>query len=169
MTKKKSATVEPTAEEKAAAEALHLKECQAIEADRVKAREAEEQAARDREAAEAKARRAIAIVDADGVLIGKVQGPTDSEWEKAPAECRFANGFDNALHRYRIAEWRPGRFRFEPVTHAKDSAAENLEVSPKILAPLARVAVALASTATPSPADVGKLVDFLKSFDAQGN
>jgi hypothetical protein len=169
MTKKKSATVEPTAEEKAAAEAAHLKECQEIEAARVKAREAEEQAARDREAAEAKARRAIAIVDADGVLIGKVQGPTDSEWNKAPAELRFENGFDNAFHRYRLAEWKPGRFRFEPVLHAKDSAAENAEGSPKILAPIARAVVALASAQTPAASDVGKLVDFLKSFDAQGN
>lgn len=169
MTKKKSSTVEPTAEEKAAAEAAHLKECQAIEAERVRVREAEAKAAAEREEAEAKARRAIALIDADGVLIGKIQGPTDAEWNKAPAECRFPNGFDNALHRYQLTEWKPGRFRFEPITHAKDTAAENAEGSPKILAPIARAVVALASAQTPAAGDVGKLVDFLKSFDAQGN
>jgi len=113
--------------------------------------------------------RALAIVDADGVLIGRVDNPTDAEWSKARPECRFPNGFDNALHRYRLVMWRPDRWRFEPVIHAKDSAEENLEGSPKVLAPLARAVIALASAQTPAAGDVGKLVDYLKTFDAKGN
>ena len=112
--------------------------------------------------------RALAVLDADGVLVGRVDNPTDAEWDKAKPECRFLNGFDNALHRYRLAQWKPGRWRFEAITHEKDRADENLEGSPKILAPLARAVVALASAQTPAAGDVGKLVDFLKSFDAQG-
>lgn len=118
---------------------------------------------------ENKAKRALAVLDADGVLIGKVEGPTDDQWTKAAPQCRFENGFDNALHRYQITEWKPGRFRFEPIRHDKDTAAENFEGSPKILAPIARAVVALASAQTPAASDVAKLVDFLKSFDAQGN
>ena len=113
--------------------------------------------------------RALAVLDADGVLIGRVDNPSDAEWDKAKPECRFVNGFDNALHRYRLVMWRPDRWRFEPVMHAKDAAEENLEGSPKILAPLARAVIALASAQTPAAGDVGKLVDFLKTFDAKGN
>lgn len=113
--------------------------------------------------------RAVAIVNAEGVLIGRIDNPTDAEWDKARPECRFLNGFDNALHRYRLAQWTPGRWRFEAITHEKDRAGENLEGSPKILAPLARAVVAMASAQTPAAGDVAKLVDFLKSFDAQGN
>lgn len=113
--------------------------------------------------------RALAVLDADGVLIGRVDNPSDAEWDKAKPECRFLNGFDNALHRYRLVMWRPDRWRFEPVTHAKDAADENLEGSPKILAPLARAVIALASAQTPAAGDVGKLVDYLKTFDAKGN
>ena len=138
----------------------------ARDAERDRAREAEEAARRE---AEARARRVIAILDADGVLVGRVENPSDAEWSKARPECRWANGFDNALHRYKLAEWAPGRWRFEPIAHAKDAAGENLEGSPKILAPLARAVVALASGQTPTTSDLGKLVDFLKSFDAQGN
>ena len=113
--------------------------------------------------------KAIAIVNAEGVLIGRIDGPTAAEWEKAKPECRFPNGFDNALHRYRLAEWKPGRFRFEAVAHAKDNASENLDDAPQILAPLARAVIALASAQTPAAGDVGKLVDYLKTFDAKGN
>jgi hypothetical protein len=113
--------------------------------------------------------RALAVLDADGVLIGRVDNPGDAEWDKARPECRFPNGFDNALHRYRLVMWRPDRWRFEPVTHAKDAADENLEGSPKILAPIARAVIALASAQTPAAGDVGKLVDYLKTFDAKGN
>ena len=169
MTKKKSSTVEPTAEEKAAAEAVHLKECQAIEAERVRVREAEAKAAAEKEDAEAKARRAVAIVNADGVLIGKIQGPTDAEWNKAPAECRFPNGFDNALHRYQLTEWKPGRFRFEPVAHAKDRAEEHMAATPEFLGPLARAVIAITSGKPASADDVAKLTHFLKTFDAMGN
>ena len=112
--------------------------------------------------------RALAVLDADGVLIGRVDNPSDAEWDKAKPECRFVNGFDNALHRYRLVMWRPDRWRFEPVMHAKDAAEENLEGSPKILAPLARAVIALASAQTPAAGDVGKLVDYLKTFDAKG-
>lgn len=149
----------------AQAAAAHLKANQEYEAERVRLREEAEAAKRE---LEAKAKRAIAVLDADGVLIGRIDGPTDAQWEKAAPECRFPNGFDNALHRYRLHEWKPGRFRFEPVRHEKDDAAENFEGSPKILAPIARAVVAIASAQTPAASDVGKLVDFLKSFDAKG-
>lgn len=112
--------------------------------------------------------RALAVVNADGVLVGRVDNPGDAEWEKAKPECRFANGFDNALHRYKLTEFRPGRFGFSPIVHAKDDAAENLEGSPKILAAIARSLVALADCKTPAASDVAKLSAFLKSFDAQG-
>lgn len=113
--------------------------------------------------------RALAVLDADGVLIGRVDNPGDTEWDKAQPECRFPNGFDNPLHRYRLAEWMPGRFRFEAVSHAKDKATENLEDAPQILAPLARIVIAIASAQTPAASDVGKLADYLKTFDAKGN
>lgn len=138
----------------------------ARDADRHRAREAEEFAKAE---AEAKARRAIAILDADGVLVGRIDGPSDEQWTKAKPECRFINGFDNAARRYRLAEWKPGRWRFEPVTHAKDQPAENVENAPQILAPLARAVIAIASAQTPAASDVGKLVDYLKTFDAKGN
>lgn len=113
--------------------------------------------------------RALAVLDADGVLIGRVDNPSDAEWDKAKPECRFVSGFDNALHRYRLVMWRPDRWRFEPVMHAKDAAEENLEGSPKILAPLARIVTALATQRTFLKTDLDKLVDYLKSFDAKGN
>lgn len=153
------------AEAAAKAEAEHRKTLEKYEAERIEA----EQQEKVRRELEAKARRAIAVVDAEGVLIGRVDGPTEEQWAKAKPECRFPTGFDNALHRYRLVMWRPDRWRFEPVTHAKDAAEENLEGSPKILAPLARAVVALASAQTPAAGDVGKLVDYLKTFDAKGN
>jgi hypothetical protein len=113
--------------------------------------------------------RALAIVDADGVLIGRIDDPTDEQWTKARPECRFVAGFDNAVRRYRLAEWGPGRWRFEPIAHAKDQGAENLENAPQILAPLARAVIAIASAQTPAASDVGKLVDYLQTFDAKGN
>jgi hypothetical protein len=113
--------------------------------------------------------RALAVLNADGVLVGRVDNPTDDQWTKAKPECRFVNGFDNALHRYKVAEWQPGRWRFEPVVHAKDTPAENLESAPQILAPLARAVTAIASAQTPAASDVGKLVDYLKTLDAKGN
>lgn len=113
--------------------------------------------------------RAIAVLDADGVLIGRVDNPSDAEWNKAKPECRFPSGFDNALHRYRLVMWRPDRWRFEPVTHAKDAADENLEGSPRILAPLARAVLAFAGGENPSIADLNKIGAFLKTFDAKGN
>lgn len=163
MTRKKKTAAEAVDEGLSAAE---FEAQRARDADRHRAREAEEAAKRE---AEAKARRVIAILNADGVLIGRIDGPTDAQWEKARPECRFANGFDNALHRYRLVHWAPDRWRFEPIAHAKDAADENLEASPKIIAPLARAVVALASAQTPAAGDVGKLVDYLKSFDAKGN
>lgn len=113
--------------------------------------------------------RALAVLNADGVLVGRVDNPTDEQWTKARPECRFVNGFDNALHRYRLAQWKPDRWRFESVTHPKDAAAENIADAPQILAPLARSVIALASGQTPAAGDVGKLVDYLKTFDAKGN
>ena len=113
--------------------------------------------------------RALAVLNADGVLVGRVDNPTDEQWSKARPECRFVNGFDNALHRYKLAEWKPGRWRFESVTHPKDQAAENLEASPQILAPLARAVIALTSGQIPTPSDVKTMIDYLKTFDAKGN
>ena len=112
--------------------------------------------------------RAIAILDADGVLIGRLDDPSEAEWSKARPECRFPGGFDNALHRYRLVMWRPDRWRFEPVTHAKDAAEENLAQTPEFLAPLARAVIAVTSGRPASPDDVAKLIHFLKTFDAMG-
>jgi hypothetical protein len=163
MTGKKKAEADKAAEGISAAD---LEAQRARDADRDRAREAAEVAKRE---AEEKARRVIAILNAEGVLIGRIDGPTDAEWEKAKPERRFVNGFDNALHRYRLAEWKPGRWRFEAVVHEKDQALENLENAPQVLAPLARAVIALASEQTPAGSDVGKLVDYLKTFDAKGN
>lgn len=70
-------------------------------------------------------KRMIASLDKDGVLIGRVVDPTDAQWEAAAPHCRFPNGFDNALNRYALVQWRPGRWRFEPLFHKKERAAEN--------------------------------------------
>lgn len=113
--------------------------------------------------------RALAVLDADGVLIGRVDNPSDAEWTKARPECRFVNGFDNALHRYRLVMWKPDRWRFEAVTHAKDQGAENLEDAPQILAPLARAVIAIAAGKKPGALDLEKVSSYLKTFDAKGN
>lgn len=113
--------------------------------------------------------RALAVLDDDGVLIGRVDNPSDAEWTKARPECRFVNGFDNALHRYRLVMWKPDRWRFEAVMHPKDDASENLERDAQILAPLARAVIALADGKNPSLVDLDKLVGYLKTFDAKGN
>lgn len=113
--------------------------------------------------------RALAVLDDDGVLIGRVDNPTDAQWTKARPECRFVNGFDNALHRYRLVMWKPDRWRFEAVTHPKDDAAENLERDAQILAPLTRAVIALAGGKKPGALDLDKLVGYLKTFDAKGN
>jgi hypothetical protein len=113
--------------------------------------------------------RALAVLNADGLLVGRIDNPTDDQWANATPECRFVNGFDNALHRYKVVQWQPGRWRFEPVTHAKDQPVENLESAPQVLAPLARAVIAIASAQTPAASDVGKLADYLKTLDAKGN
>lgn len=112
--------------------------------------------------------RALAVLDDDGVLIGRVDNPTDAQWTKARPECRFVNGFDNALHRYRLVEWKPERFRFEPVVHEKDQAKENSELLAPIVAPLARVVLALAKNKPTRKDDLDELVSYLKTFDAKG-
>lgn len=113
--------------------------------------------------------RALAVLDDDGVLIGRVDNPTDAQWTKARPECRFVNGFDNALHRYRLVMWKPDRWRFEAIMHPKDDAAENLERDVQILAPLTRAVIALAGGKKPGALDLDKLVGYLKTFDAKGN
>lgn len=113
--------------------------------------------------------RALAVLDDDGVLIGRVDNPTDAQWAKARPECRFVNGFDNALHRYRLVMWKPDRWRFEAIMHPKDDAAENLERDVQILAPLTRAVIALAGGKKPGALDLDKLVGYLKTFDAKGN
>lgn len=166
MTKKKTAVVE-AAEGISAAE---LEAQRARDAERDRAREAAEAAQRE---AEEKARRVIAILNADGVLVGRINNPTDDEWKEAPPRFRFVNGFDNALHRYKLAEWKPGRFRFEAIVHAKDTAEENLEGSPKILAPIARMLLNAAGRHVyrdrDNLDDLDRLEAFLKSLDAKGN
>lgn len=112
--------------------------------------------------------RALAVLDDDGVLIGRVDNPTDAQWTKARPECRFVNGFDNALHRYRLVEWKPERFRFEPVVHEKDQAKENSELLAPIVAPLTRVVLALAKNKPTRKDDLDELVSYLKTFDAKG-
>jgi len=167
MTDKKT-EAEEAAEVKAAAEAKHLADVQAFEAERVRLREAAQAEEAARREAEAKARRAIAILDDDGVLVGRVDGPTDAEWNKAPPERRFVNGFDNAPNRYKLAEWKPGRFRFEPIVHEKDQAAENSELLAPIVAPLTRVVLALAKNKPTRKDDLDELASYLKTFDAKG-
>lgn len=168
MTVKKKTEADEAAEVKAAAEAKHLAEVQAFEAERVRIREAAQAEENARREAEAKAMRVIAILDDDGVLVGRVDGPTDAEWNKAPPELRFVNGFDNALHRYRLVEWKPGRFRFEPVVHEMDQAKENSQLLAPIVAPLTRVVLALAMNKPTRKNDLDELVAYLKTFDAKG-
>lgn len=127
----------------------------------------------DEKTVAANPKRAIAVLDKGGVLIERVTNPTDAQWEAAAVHCRFPNGFDNALKRYRLIEWRQGRWRFVPILHPKDAGAENTDEGKAILPVLARcMAVFLGTADWPTPAakrsDIERLTAYLKSFDGQG-
>ena len=157
---------EPTAPETAAEQDAALVAAQlAADAERDRIAREEEIARRE---AEAKARRVLAIVDGSGVLVGRKDNPTDQEWDEAPDRLRFPNGFDNALNRYKLAEYEPGRWRFDPIPHDRDKAAENAKAEASILAPLARVVFALSTKAPTRQDDLDALAAYLSTFDAQG-
>lgn len=108
--------------------------------------------------------RMIAILNAAGVVVDRVIDPDETAWEAAPDKCRFDNGFDNALGRYKIAG-EPGRWRLEAVPHALDVAAENSDAGKAALAPLARVVAALVAGEAPAAGDVSSLQAFLSTID----
>ena len=124
---------------------------------------AEQEAARA--AADAKARRVLAVFDSEGVLVGRNGMPTDEEWDAAPARCRFPHGFDNAVGRYKVVEYEPGRWRFEPIVHARDEKKENIELLAPIVGPLARVVFALSTKGPTRQEDIDALAAFLTTFD----
>lgn len=104
--------------------------------------------------------RTIAILDSAAVLTGRIEAPTDEEWENAPPHLRFESGFDNALKRYRLVQWKPGKWRFEPIVHAKDGGEENVKSEIRIVPILARIAAGC-----PRPGDTGALAEYLRTFD----
>ena len=108
-------------------------------------------------------RRAIALLDKDYVLVGRVDNPSDADWEAASEAVKFPNGFDNALHRYKLVKHHGDKWRFEPISHAKDEAAENSAGSKAIMAPLVRCVMGRGV-----PGDAEKLEAFLSSFDSMG-
>lgn len=111
-------------------------------------------------------RRQIAILAEDGTLIGRIAAPASVEWDAYPIQCRFENGFDNALGRYRLIEHEPGRWRFEPINHARDAAKENEAVFAQIAGPLARIVWGLARDRVAIRAeDVDALAEFINSSD----
>ena len=111
------------------------------------------------------ASRMLAVTDGDGVLIDRVSSPTDAQWNASAKELRFEHGFDNALHRYRLVEFKPDRFRFEPVGHPKDEAKENHELIAPIVGPLARIVLALGTNKPVRQDDLDKVAAFLNTFD----
>ena len=113
--------------------------------------------------ASAMSSRAIALLDKDFVLVGRVDNPSDADWDAASEAVKFPNGFDNALHRYKMVKYEGDKWRFEPVSHAKDEAAENTAGSKAIMAPLVRSVLG-----RPAEGDVEKLETFLSSFDSLG-
>ena len=110
-------------------------------------------------------RRQIALLDKDGIVVGRVENPTEAQWDAAPKGARFEHGFDNALHRYKLVEWSPEKFRLEPVKHALDGAAENNKAPLPILAPLARAVLSLAGNTPTDTADIAALTAYLNTFD----
>lgn len=109
--------------------------------------------------------RMIAKIDMDNILVGRVVAPSDAEWDAAAPELRFPNGFDNALHRYRLVEHAPDKWRFEPIIHAKDAPKENHDAVAPIVSPLARIVLALATNQAMRQDDIDKVAAFLGTFD----
>lgn len=104
--------------------------------------------------------RMIALIDENAVLIGRNEAPSDEEWQKAKPHVRFENGFDNALMRYRLVQWRPDKWRFEPIVHVKDDAQENLATEIRIVPVLARIV-----GGAPQSGDDHALAEYLRTFD----
>jgi hypothetical protein len=137
---------------------------------------ARDQLLREQEAArleaEAKARRVIAQIDKDFVLVGRVDNPSDADWDAASEAVKFENGFDNALHRYKLVKYEGDKWRFEPITHAKDEGSENTEGGKVVLAPIARLLLNAkgrrAYLDSEVDADLDALESFLSSFDSMG-
>ena len=110
--------------------------------------------------------RMIAVLDPKGVLVGRNDAPTDEEWNAAPEHLRFEHGFDNALKRYKLMQWKPGRWRFEAIVHRNDEGAEN-EAADKHFpkGALARAVFSLSIGEAVSDRDRGLISDYLATFD----
>ena len=110
--------------------------------------------------------RMIAVLDGEDVLIGRVTDPDEATWNAAPARLRFPDGFDNRLKAYKLAEWKPGAWRFEHVSHRIDRSAENTNADVVLsIADLARMISSLARSGGLSDADAHLLGQYTKSFD----
>lgn len=113
--------------------------------------------------------RMLAILDADNVLVGRNDSPTDEEWAKAPAKLRFETGFDNAVKRYRLVEWKKGSWRFEAIAHGKDVGSENTDPSKAVsIADIVNALIELDENKGLNPDTRKQLQDYLETLDAQG-
>lgn len=112
--------------------------------------------------------RVLAMFDSAGVLVGRNDMPSDEEWDAAHEKQRFPNGFDNAVNRYRIVEHKPGRWRFEAITHALDKGAENTKDESSVIPLLVRCVLQIGNRAPVDTKDFDKLESFLATFDAKG-
>lgn len=106
----------------------------------------------------------VALLDDNGVLIG-TKTCTKEEWVHTKNTFPVPYGCDLALKRYKLQEWSPGKFRFEPIIHPRDGAKENHQLIAPIVGPLARIVMSQARGVSPKSEDLDKVSAFLQTFD----
>lgn len=117
----------------------------------------------------------LAILDADQILRGFEQVATSEEWVHSKERFPVPPECDLAVDRYRLVQFKPGKFRFEAIRHEKDEAVENLQADINAVPVIARLlAVALGVTKIVTKADeLGHESDkstlglYLKTYDAK--
>lgn len=111
--------------------------------------------------------RMLAVVDKDMVLVDRISSPTQEQWDAAPEHTRFEHGFDNRLKAYRLVEWKPGRWRFEPIVHEKDKGRENpaLHGDTFPVGAIARVVLATGQGRKANQQDLNAVAAFCQTFD----
>lgn len=95
-----------------------------------------------------------------GVLVGFETVTDELLWVQSATRFPVPNGCDLALKRYKLVEWRPGKWRFDPINHRKDVGAENLTAEIRIVPVLARIVAG-----APRADDASLLAEYMSTFD----